>query len=219
VLNVVNSPNRIDAFVRSTSPWTPYQTATRNVAQAIREFDAAFEGAWSPSSRRSEVQIGGETLVESASLEIEARLQLERATGSSGSGPIRETETDMRNNEATASSAILGGVFSPRSENKNQLGHISENAEVPSSRLEQETSIIEPKTSSDGPLPRTERALGAVELRSAAASLLLLASKFWQSTFTETSSYTYLFFRWVHLSLLLIGTPLSGRGIGNARWF
>ena len=59
VLNVVNSPNRIDAFVRSTSPWTPYQTATRNVAQAIREFDAAFEGAWSPSSRRSEVQIGG----------------------------------------------------------------------------------------------------------------------------------------------------------------
>lgn len=147
------------------------------------------------------MQIGGETLVESASLEIEARLQLERTTRSSGSGPIRETETDMRNNEATASSAIL------------------ENAEVPSSRLEQETSIIEPKTSSDGPLPRTERALGAVELKSAAASLLLLASKFWQSTFTETSSYTYLFFRWVPLSLLLIGTPLSRRGIGNARWF
>ncbi|KAH8646550.1 hypothetical protein BGZ60DRAFT_424236 [Tricladium varicosporioides] len=145
------------------------------------------------------MQIDEEILVGLASPEIDESLRLEGSTGGTGSFSTQQFEMEIPNDESTAAREL----FVSNSENKgppNTISKDSKNSSFSSSRLERNIHISEPETSSSGQFSRTERIFGSVET---ATSLQLLASKFWQSTSSETShlpqtfssdGFTYLYY-------------------------
>ncbi|KAN0101622.1 MBOAT, membrane-bound O-acyltransferase family domain containing protein [Hyaloscypha variabilis] len=194
---------RLNEFVQLTSPWSPYwrtsiYAATYAAQQANHEFDAVYEQ--------------GPPRTTESPWAIELSVPLERTRESSVITPAREKETDMRKNEVMDPTTFPSEVSSPDLEKKSQSKHIIEDAEIPlqsSSQPEENASISERKTPGDDLAPRAKTAFGAVELGVVAASLLLFASKFWQSTSPETEQlpqtfssdkFTYLYYTlgWRH---------------------